>query len=277
MDLYTDTSYELSRKLTLRYSTSFGSSTKLFAPSIQPHIFAIYGLVRIADEVVDTYAQKDARKQLDRLEHETYIAIKSGYSTNPIVHAFARTANNYGIGKNLIAPFFDSMRMDLKPKQYTHRLYEKYIYGSAEVIGLMCLKVFVDGDKHQYKALAPGAKALGSAYQKVNFLRDIASDFNERQRMYFPNVAFETFNELEKQKIIIDIKKDFHDAHEAVSDLPNTAKKAVKLSYSYYYGLLKKLEDTSANDLKQRRVRVPAPKKLYIRIAQPIPKKKDLV
>ncbi|MGV9002197.1 MAG: phytoene/squalene synthase family protein [Candidatus Saccharimonadaceae bacterium] len=276
MDLYTKTSYELSRILTFRYSTSFSSSTKLFAVHIQPHIFAIYGLVRIGDEIVDTYTGKDGRKQLDMLEKETYTAIKTGYSTNPIVHAFAQTAQKYNITKKLIAPFFESMRMDLTPKKYTQNLYEKYIYGSAEVIGLMCLKVFVEGDKKRYEELAPGAKALGAAYQKVNFLRDIASDYIERQRMYFPNTSFQTFDETAKQVIIVDITKDFHEARQALEHLPKSAQKAVKLSYTYYNELQKKLKSTPAETLKQRRIRVSTPKKIYLRIVQPPLKKKAL-
>jgi len=276
MELYTNTSYELSRILTLRYSTSFGSSTKLFAVDIQPHIFAIYGLVRIADEIVDTYAGKDSRQQLDALEQETYAAMKSGYCTNPIVHAFAQTARRFAITKSLITPFFESMRMDLTPQDYTQKLYEQYIYGSAEVIGLMCLKVFVQGDSARYDSLAPGAKALGAAYQKVNFLRDIASDFKDRQRVYFPGVTFENFDEAAKKEILNDITKDFNDAHDAVAHLPATAKKAVKLSYAYYYELLKKLNQTPASILKKRRVRVPTARKIYLRVVQPTPKKKDL-
>lgn len=277
MDLYTATSYELSRLLTLRYSTSFSSSTKLFSPHIQPHIFAIYGLVRIADEIVDTYAGKDKEQQLDLLENETYKALKIQYSTNPIVHAFAKTAAHYDITKQLIAPFFKSMRMDLEPVHYSKKLYQKYIYGSAEVIGLMCLKVFVEGDAKRYTALAPGAKALGSAYQKVNFLRDIASDYAERQRVYFPDVSFETFSETDKQMILADIKKDLHEAHGSLANLPGSARKAVTLSYSYYYELLKKLEKTPADTLKHTRVRVPTAKKIYLRTVQPKPKQKGLL
>lgn len=274
MELYTQTSYELSRALTLRYSTSFSSSTQLFTRRIQPHIFAIYGLVRIADEIVDTYPGEDKRQQLNELEQATYAAMKSGYSTNPIIHAFALTANTYNITKKLIAPFFESMRMDLSPQRYTETLYKTYIYGSAEVIGLMCLKVFVEGNSSQYALLEASAKALGSAYQKVNFLRDIASDYTERHRVYFPGVAFETFNETEKRVIIQDITADFHAAHEAMLLLPLSARKAVKLSYAYYFELLKKLEVTPVEVLKQHRVRVSTPKKLLIRAFKPTPYKK---
>jgi phytoene synthase len=275
MELYTRTSYELSKTLTLRYSTSFGSSTKLFSKDIQPHIFAIYGLVRIADEIVDTYQGGDQSAQLDQLEQQTYDAIKTGYSTNPIVHAFAQTAKKFGITKKLIDPFFESMRMDLSPQTYTQKLYETYIYGSAEVIGLMCLKVFLKGDTARYAALTSGARALGSAYQKVNFLRDIASDYADRQRVYFPGVSYETFNDADKNTILADIRGDFSAAQATFGDLPTSVKKAVTLSYNYYNELLKRLENTPAETLKKQRVRVSTMKKLYLRAVQPNPKPKD--
>lgn len=256
MELYTDTSYELSRTLTLRFSTSFGKSSKLFAPEMQKHIYAIYGLVRIADEIVDTYEGGNKAALLTSLEKETYAAIRSGYSTNPIVHAFALTAHRFGIDESLIGPFFESMRMDLRPLKYTQELYETYIYGSAEVIGLMCLKVFVASDAAQYKRLSTESKALGSAYQKVNFLRDIASDFKDRGRVYFPGVTFGSFDENAKANIIKDIKKDFKKAAPALRKLPKVAQKAVSLSYDYYLELLKKLEETPAETIRSSRVRV---------------------
>jgi len=270
MDLYTAMSYELSRKLTLRYSTSFGTSSRLFSKSIQPHIYAIYGLVRIADEIVDTYDGPEKEKLLAALEEDTYTAIKSGYSTNPIIHAFALTAAVYGISKILIKPFFDSMRMDLSPQHYTPALYQKYIYGSAEVIGLMCLRVFVEGDAALYKKLEPGARALGSAYQKVNFLRDIASDYQERGRVYFPNTTFETFDDTAKDEIIENIEAEFHTARLAVSQLPKNSQRAVDLSFRYYRELLKKLKKTPAATIKNTRVRLPNSKKAALLISLPL-------
>lgn len=264
MDLYTKTSYELSRHLTLRYSTSFGKSTKLFAPSIQPHIFAIYGLVRIADEIVDTYEGTDKANLLDELEQATYRTMKSGYSTNPIVHAFALTAREFNITKPLIAAFFESMRLDLSPQTYIQKLYVTYIYGSAEVIGLMCLKVFTGGNQAEYQKLEKGARALGAAYQKVNFLRDIASDFQDRQRVYFPGITFESFSEDEKMAIVKDIRHDFDSAKRAVEELPTNARKAVSLSFAYYSALLDKLEKTPVETIKTSRVRVPDAKKFLL-------------
>lgn len=277
MDLYTKTSYELSRTLTLRYSTSFGSSTKRFHATIRPHIFAIYGLVRIADEVVDTYDGLDKQTQLNNLEKETYAAIQSGYSPNPIVHAFAQTAQQFEITKNLITPFFASMRMDLTPKVYTKKMYEEYIYGSAEVIGLMCLRVFTARNDTLYESLTPGARALGAAYQKVNFLRDIASDFDDRQRVYFPNVTFENFDERTKQEIIKDIEKDFKEGCIAIVNLPIQAQHAVDLSYRYYYELLRKLKVTPASTLKQQRIRVSTLRKLSLRCVSLLPRRRDTI
>jgi len=256
MELYTKTSYELSRKLTLNYSTSFSQSSKLFHTSIQNDIFAIYGFVRIADEIVDTYTGANKANLLTQLEKEAYTAVQTGYSTNPIIHAFVTTARKYSIEKDLIEPFFESMRMDLRPIKYTQTTYEKYIYGSAEVIGLMCLKVFCEGDKVLYKRLAAESRALGAAYQKVNFLRDFAEDYKVTKRIYFPGVTFESFDDKQKQLIINDIQKDFKKAKPALAKLPASAQQAVTLSYTYYYELLKKLELASAEEIKSTRIRV---------------------
>lgn len=264
MDLYTDTAYQLSRQLTLRYSTSFGMSSRLFSTTMQPHIYAIYGLVRIADEIVDTYQKRDAAQLLDDLEKEVARAISTGYSPNPIVHSFALTARKYRIDQSLIGPFFTSMRMDLTPRTYTSAEYTQYIYGSAEVIGLMCLRLFVEGDDATYDRLAPGAKALGSAYQKVNFLRDMASDFTERGRVYFPGVDYERFSEDDKQVIIIDIERDFATALPYLHQLPRDSQKAVLLSYRYYHDLLKKIKHTPAATLRHTRIRLPQPRKISL-------------
>lgn len=268
MELYTQTSYELSKRLTLNYSTSFSKSTQLFPSSIQKHIFAIYGLVRIADEIVDTYAGKDSATLLDELEAETYRAIKTGYSTNPIVHSFAISAKEFDITATLIKPFFESMRMDLTPITFTQAKYKKYIHGSAEVIGLMCLKIFCAGNSKQYDQLVPGAQALGSAYQKVNFLRDIASDYKDRGRVYFPGVSFETFNDEIKMRLVEDIQKEFITASIYIQDLPESARKAVSLSYEYYLRLLNTIEKTSAETLKTTRVRVSNTVKTRLLITQ---------
>lgn len=266
MDLYTKVAYENGRHLTLRYSTSFGMSSKLFPKDMQPHIYAIYALVRIADEIVDTYKGDDSLKLLDNLESLVYETIKTGYSTDLTVHAFALTAKKYGITKELIAPFFESMRMDLSPQTYNDANYQSYIHGSAEVVGLMCLRVFLDGDDKKYQKLSKGAAALGSAYQKVNFLRDLAADFHELGRLYFPGVTYDAFNEQAKHAIIADIKNDFSQALPALHQLPPSSQKATFMSYVYYTELLKKLEQTPADIIKQKRIRLPSYQKLALLI-----------
>lgn len=264
MELYTETSYALSRELTLRYSTSFSKSSELFSKNIRPHIFAIYGLVRIADEIVDTYRGKDAGTLLNELEADTYMAIKTQYSTNPIIHSFAQTSKQFNIPKTLIKPFFESMRTDLVKKTFTPEQYSAYIYGSAEVIGLMCLKVFVNGNETEYKKLEKSARHLGSAYQKVNFLRDIKSDYQERGRLYFPGITFAAFDDTAKNEIILNIKADFELATPALTQLPVGARKAVSLSYEYYNALLHELSRSSANAIKAHRIRVSDAKKVKI-------------
>lgn len=264
MDLYTAVAYANAKQLTLRYSTSFGISSRFFTRDIKPHIYAIYGLVRIADEIVDTYKGPDAAALLDDLESQTYTAITSGYSTNPIVHAFARTAKTYGIDQSLVRPFFASMRMDLHPHNYSSKDYQKYIHGSAEVVGLMCLRVFCGGDENQYNNLKDGAAALGSAYQKVNFLRDLAADYRELGRLYFPGKTFDNFNEKDKQEIVDDIQSDFDSALPSLRKLPTNSRKATMMSYVYYNELLKRLKETPVATIKTTRMRVPSQHKLLL-------------
>lgn len=263
MDLYTTVSGNISRLLTEQYSTSFSMSTRLFDQTIRADIYAIYGLVRIADEVVDTYRGEDANIILSKLEKDVYDAIKRGYDTNPIIHSFALTAAQYEIDASLIGAFFESMAMDLHPTTYTAELYQKYIYGSAEVIGLMCLRVFCGGYNATYESLLPGARALGSAYQKVNFLRDIAADYQELGRLYFPGVTYDTFDDSVRDAIVKDIEKDMTLAKKYVHDLPDNSRKAVSLSVQYYAALLRKIQVTPAEELKHRRIRVGTLKKIW--------------
>ena len=263
MELYTKNAYQLAELLTKNYSTSFSLSSRLFARTIQPHIYAIYAMVRIADEIVDTYAENDSAELLDAFEAEVLSELHKAtpFSTNPIVHAFAHTAKQFGIDETLIKPFFASMRMDLTKTSFTETEYKTYIYGSAEVVGLMCLRVFVGGDAARYESLRSGAQKLGSAYQKVNFLRDIASDFAERERYYFPGGTFASFDDMIKQQIVSDIASDFAEASTSVNDLPDSAKKAVRMSVTYYKRLLSILEKTPSSELKTRRFRVPTVQK----------------
>lgn len=266
MELYEKVSYELSKRLTERYSTSFNMSSRLFDRTIRDDIYAIYGLVRIVDEIVDTYRGADAKSLLENLETTTYAAIERGYDTNPIVHSYALTAKKYGIDSELIRPFFASMAMDLMPAQYTDELYESYIYGSAEVVGLMCLRVFCAGDGARYDELKPGAQALGSAYQKVNFLRDIAADYEELGRLYFPGVAYDKFDDEQKRRIVADIEHDFEKARAYADKLPANSRRAVKLSMSYYGELLTRIKLTPAEVLKTRRLRISNARKIMLLI-----------
>lgn len=266
MDLYTATSYKLAEELTKAYSTSFSMSSRLFDSGTGKHIYAIYGLVRVADEIVDTYMGPDALVMLDSLEIEVIkqLSASKPFSTNPIVHAFINTARQFEIDTALIAPFFQSMRTDITKSTFTQKQYLEYIHGSAEVIGLMCIRIFTGGNNKQYKDLEPGAKALGSAYQKVNFLRDIKADFDERGRTYFPGLNYDTFSDNDKRAIEKDIEADFKSARIALESLPPNAKKAVKTSYEYYWQLFLLLKKASAEDIKSKRLRVSTAVKLAL-------------
>ncbi len=264
MDLYNDFAYQTSRQMTLKYSSSFGISSKLFSSDIKKHIYAIYGLVRVADEIVDTYMSQAAAEILEQLRSDTYLAIDRGYSVNPLVHSFALTARQYGIDKTIINPFFDSMAMDLSPKTYNTDLYHDYIHGSAEVVGLMCLRVFFQGDDRLYAKLRDGAAALGAGYQKVNFLRDLAADHGQLDRIYFPGYTFDSFDEAAKMSVIADIEADFNKADAAIKGLPSNCQTAVRLSLNYYSQLLYKLKITPIQVIKRQRVRVKTAHKLWI-------------
>ena len=264
MDLYEKVSYAASRNVTTAYSTSFSKSITLFDKTIRKHIYAIYGLVRIADEIVDTYQGSDQMEILNSLEKEVYQAIDRGYSTNPVVHCFALTAKMYGIDQSIVRPFFYSMAMDVRKTTYTKQNYEKYIYGSAEVIGLMCLRVFVYNETELYEKLQSGARALGAAYQKINFLRDMAVDYKELHRLYFPGVKYESFSDTDKKSIIQGINKDIVAAKTALIALPKTSRYAVEMSLTYYVMLLEKIERTPIDILKNKRIRIHDAKKLLL-------------
>ncbi len=263
---YTISARQASKVVTQTFSSSFSSAITLFGTDIRQHIYNIYGLVRVTDEVVDTYKGPDAKKVLDDFELEVYAALKRGFSANIIIHAFIETAVAYQIKKDLIEPFFVSMRMDLKPVRFTQKTYDDYIYGSAEVVGLMCLRVFVQGDEEQYHALSDGAKALGAAFQKVNFLRDIHDDYVVRNRYYFPYGSFETFNDKLKDQILADIQQDFNNAQTYIEKLPKSARRATRLAYQYYEALLHELAKKPASSIASERVRVSSYKKASLLI-----------
>lgn len=264
MELYTQVASAMSKLMTERYSSSFGSASRMFAPAIRPHIYNVYGLVRLGDEIVDTYTGDDKLALLDDLERETLAAIERGYSTNPVVHAYQVTARQFEIDSELIKPFFESMRTDLTVTTHDQASYDRYIYGSAEVVGLMCLAIFCGGKNATYEQLRPGASHLGAAYQKINFLRDMAEDFNELGRIYFPGLQFSTMSDQDKSAVVADIEADLDVARPAIDQLPANARLAVTISYNYYSALLEKLASTPIDEIRQRRVRLPKPQKIAI-------------
>jgi phytoene/squalene synthetase len=262
--LFDDTSIAMSRRLALNYSTSFSLGIRLLSKDSRWAVFSIYGLVRVADEIVDTFHGYNKERMLADFKSQTYQAIEEGISTNPVLHAFQLAANQYGIGKNLIEPFFNSMEEDLNTSAHNAESYDEYIYGSAEVVGLMCLKVFCSGDEFQYNQLVPYARSLGAAFQKVNFLRDIRSDVDERGRVYFPGVDFDRFTDADKYNIIQDVKKDFAHAYKGIVQLPVACRLGVYTAYIYYLKLLEKIERTTAVDILESRVRIPNTQKIAL-------------
>lgn len=255
-ELYSQLAYQTSGRVMAAYSTSFSLAITLVDKSMRAHIYAVYGLVRLADEVVDSFRPHDARQLLEKLEHEVYSALESGYSTNLLIHSFSKTARAYHFELGLIRAFFASMRMDISKTDYNQKEYEDYIYGSAEVIGLMCLHIFTDNNTSLYSQLQASARALGSAFQKINFLRDMAADHTELGRMYFPGVNFETMNEKDKLKIATDISKDIQKARRGLVNLPSSSRYGVLLALYYYEALIKKLKNTPIQVIKTRRLRV---------------------
>jgi 15-cis-phytoene synthase len=262
--LYNDFSSRSSKTITHMYSTSFTLGIKMLDKKLHNPIYSIYGLVRLADEIVDTFHEFDKKILLDRFRKETFQAIEEGISTNPIIHSYQQVVREYKIDNHLTEAFFDSMEMDLHKIDYNENNYNEYIYGSAEVVGLMCLKIFVNGDENLYNNLKPGAKALGAAFQKVNFLRDMQSDFEERGRTYFPGVDFIQFSEHDKKQIEKDIDNDFAVALSYIKMLPQSSKIGVYLAYRYYVSLFAKIKAAKASDILKKRFRVPDYNKLAL-------------
>lgn len=251
-------SQDCSKKVTNAYSTSFSLATKMLAPSIRQDIYNIYGFVRFADEIVDSFHDYDKEKLFDRFEVDMKQSIEDKISLNPILNSFQHTVHNYNIDYSLIASFMTSMRLDLSKSVYsTSEEYQSYIYGSADVVGLMCLKVFVKGDQEKYDQLKESAMHLGSAFQKVNFLRDLKEDFETLSRTYFPNTNLDALDENSKEKIIQEIEDNFKKGYEGILLLPSEAKLGVFVAYRYYKRLLKKLQQTPAVQIKETRIRVP--------------------
>ena len=261
--LYNEVSNYCSELITKKYSTSFSLGINTLHKSIHKYIYNIYGFVRFADEIVDTFHDLDKQKVLDEFEKDTFESIKNKFSTNPVLHSFQMVVNKFNIEENHIKAFLESMRMDLTMKKFSVEEYKNYIYGSAEVVGLMCLKVFCDNED-KYIQLEPYAISLGSAFQKINFLRDIKSDNEERGRVYFPGVDYNTFSNTEKIEIEEDIEKDFNHALIGIKKLPSVARSGVYLSYNYYRELLNKIKLLDAEKLKEERIRVSNFKKFII-------------
>ena len=262
--LFDQTTLECSKLITQRYSTSFTLGIKTLDKKFHLPIYAIYGFVRYADEIVDTFHDKDKQALLDQFRKDTYAAIDAGISLNPVLHAFQLMVNKYQIDKDLIEAFLHSMEMDLDFRIYNDSKYHEYIYGSAEVVGLMCLKVFCEGDQAMYERLREPACKLGAAFQKVNFLRDIKSDYEERGRVYFPGVDFTQFDKSAKMLIEEDIQKDFNDSLIGIERLPSGAKMGVKVAYLYYQKLFDKIKGLPAEVITQQRVRIPNSQKLSL-------------
>lgn len=264
MDLYTKTTLECSKVITEHYSTSFTLGIKTLDKRFHLPIYAIYGFVRYADEIVDTFEGYDKKTLLNRFKSDTYVAIEEGISLNPVLHSFQLIVNKYKIDHELIESFLHSMEMDLYYADYNQEGYEAYIYGSAEVVGLMCLRVFCEGDLAEYDRLKADAKRLGSAFQKVNFLRDIKSDFQERGRTYFPDVDFTNFTLEDKKIIENDIQADFDAALRGILELPKGAKGGVYLAYKYYLRLFDKIKNCPASRIQNERIRVPDYQKMTL-------------
>ena len=262
--LYTQTAFDCSKLITKTYSTSFSLGIRTLNKKYHAPIYAIYGFVRYADEIVDTFHDHDKGELLRRFKKDTYQAIEEGISLNPVLHSFQQVVNEYKIDKDLIEAFLVSMEMDLSKKDYDDPEYKKYIHGSAEVVGLMCLKVFCEGAQGKYEELLTPAKHLGSAFQKVNFLRDLKSDYDERGRVYFPGVDFNQFTREEKNVIEADIKEEFKNALVGIKKLPKGVRAGVYLAYIYYTVLFKKITRLSPERIKSERIRVPNFKKLLL-------------
>ena len=262
-ELFDIVSEKCSKKVTETYSTSFSLATRMLGPSIRRDIYNIYGFVRFADEIVDTFHDYEKEILFNRFETALEEALNERISLNPILNSFQNTVHKYAIEKDLIDTFMASMRMDLTKNIYTTtQEFNEYIYGSADVVGLMCLKVFVKGDVEKYNELKESAMNLGSAFQKVNFLRDVKEDFENLSRTYFPNTNLNELDEVSKRKIITEIEENFNKGYEGILLLPHDAKLGVFIAYRYYKRLLKKLQQTPAIQIKNARIRVPNVEKI---------------
>lgn len=262
--LFHEVSQDCSRITTEKYSTSFSSAIRLLHKDLRTPIFNIYGFVRFADEIVDSFHDFDKATLLAEFKTATYDAIDKGISMNPILHSFQLTVNQYQIDRALIDAFLYSMELDLNQRKYDRAGYEQYIYGSAEVVGLMCLFVFCEGNREMYEQLKPSARSLGAAFQKVNFLRDLKADYEGLERVYFPGCDFRNFTLEDKQAIEEDIQRDFNDAYEGILKLPMKSRFGVYVAYKYYLSLFKKIKKVRPQKIMEERIRIPDYGKVFI-------------
>lgn len=262
--LFDELSYQVSIATTKKYSTSFSLGILALKPAIRHSIYAIYGFVRLADEIVDSFHDYDKEALLRRFTEQTWQAIEEGISLNPILQSFQETVRTYQIDRALIEQFLHSMEMDLQKVEYNSELYQEYILGSAEVVGLMCLQVFVSGNKAQYEHLKPYAMKLGSAFQKVNFLRDLKDDFHVLGRTYFPSIEMNVFNNEVKSKIEEEIAVEFKESLAGIKQLPVSSRFGVYLAYKYYLSLFNKIRKISAERIMNERIRIPNGQKLSL-------------
>lgn len=265
-ELFDKISFEVSKLTTISYSTSFSIGIKMFSKRVHYPIYAIYGFVRLADEIVDTFHSYEKELLLDEFRKDTYKAIDRGISLNPILNSFQDVVNKYGIERELVDTFLFSMEMDLDKKKYDKHGYKKYILGSAEVVGLMCLRIFLEGDEKRYIELKDHAMSLGSAFQKINFLRDLRADYLTLGRTYFPGVDIKNFKDADRHAIEDDIEKDFKHGLIGIEMLPVSVRRGVYVAYVYYYSLFRKIKKTSTTTLLETRVRIPNIRKYWLLI-----------
>ncbi|MDQ6844446.1 MAG: phytoene/squalene synthase family protein [Bacteroidota bacterium] len=277
MQLFHDVSMQCSKITTQKYSTSFSSAIKLLHKDLRSPIYNIYGFVRFADEIVDTFHEHNKAELLEEFKIETYSAIKRKISLNPILQSFQLTVNKYDINLQLIDAFFKSMEYDLSKTTYECENYKEYIYGSAEVVGLMCLAIFCENDHDKYEKLKPFAQSLGAAFQKVNFLRDVKSDFQLLERTYFPQVDFKNFTQETKKKIEEEIMNDFAEAYKGIIELPLKARFGVYVAYKYYLCLFKKIKRIQPARILEQRIRIPNYSKAIIVVRAGVKKQLNLI
>jgi phytoene/squalene synthetase len=264
MELYRKNNLDCSRITTRNYSTSFSLGVRMLSPKYREGIYSIYGFVRYADEIVDTFFDQDQKTIFEEFRQETHKAIERGFSINPIIDSFQRAVHKYGIDRDLIDAFLLSMEMDLYNNEYSPELLKTYIYGSAEVVGLMCLRVFYYDDPGKYNTLVAPARKLGEAFQKVNFLRDARDDFAEKGRVYFKDIDFSNFSEMTKKQLEAEIELDFQEAMTGLRQLKKQVRFGVYLAYTYYLSLLKEIKNARPEDILKKRYRVSNTQKSYL-------------